>query len=282
MTRCRMAIAFLAVLTLAVFGLASPAAAADGRFTIRLYGAPGLFSGGEINDVRGLADYYNYLADAAGFTVGGEYKPAHFGLEAGVDFIFNLTPRVGIGLGVGYLNAARESVITLTSGSSEFTQTLRPAYGSIPLRLGVFWTIPVSSRMSIALSAGPEIHFARASTSWQLDQGPDFIRYENDVTGMGFGFHGAAAVEIKLSGRIGLLLEIAGRYARFGGLTGTATYSDAYASESVSGTFYRLEIPDGPGFPLVMVYEEKPSDDATEVKLNLSGGSVRFGVVIHI
>lgn len=282
MTRRRLASLIPAALALAALSLPSPAAAADGRFTIRLYGGPGLFSGGEINDARGISDYYNYLADEAGFSIGGEFKPAHFGGEAGADFIFQITPSVGIGLGLGYLNAARESIITLTQGNHELTQTVRPAYGSIPLRLGVFWTIPISARMSVALSAGPEIHFARASTSWQIDEDTYFMRYENDVTGGGFGFHGAAAFEIKLSGSIGLLLEIAGRYARFGGLTGTATISNPDDRVSESGTLYRYEISIGPGFPYVIVLEEKPTNEATEAKLDLSGGSVRFGVVIHI
>jgi hypothetical protein len=283
MIRYRSTSAFLLLLALFAFGLASPAAAADGRFTIRFYGGLGLYSGGDINEAGGMADYYsNYLEDL-GFSIDGEFHAAHFGLEAGADFIFNITPSIGIGLGVGYLNASRESLITMAKGSVDFTQTIRAAYGSVPLRLGVFWTIPISAKISVALSAGPELHLANASTFWEYAEDyDDFARMENNITGTGLGFFGSAAFEIKLSGTIGLLLEITGRYARFGGLTGSLTTEDSQHTESTSGTLYLLEIPYGSSdFPFLMVVEEKPGG-AAEAKLDLSGGSIRFGVAIHI
>lgn len=269
-------------LALVAFGLASPGAAAEGRFTIRLYGGPSLFSGGDVNGARGMAEYYNSMLEDGGFAIDGEFHPAHFGPEAGADFIYRVAKTVGFGIGIGYLNASRESPFTMSRGSLNFTQIARAAYGSIPLRLGVFLAIPVSAKTSIALSAGPELHLARASTYWEYAEDYNqYIRMENDVTGTGFGFFGSAALELKLSDSIGLLLEIAGRYARFGGLTGTIVVEDAADSESTSGTLYLLEIPVGPGFPFLIVTESKPGG-ATEAKLDLSGGSVRFGIVIHL
>ncbi|MDD8025154.1 MAG: hypothetical protein PHI34_01480 [Acidobacteriota bacterium] len=288
MIRRKATAAVPAVLVLAALGLASPAAAGDfSRFTIRLYGGPGyFFSGGDINEgMQGYTDYYNTIAGLSGFSVSGTFSPARIGPEAGADFIYHLTRTLGIGLGIGYINASRESAILFEYQSFDYseTQTARPAFGSIPLRIGVFGTIPVSPRMAVVLSGGPEIHFARASTFWELDEGTYSVTWENKTTGTGFGVFGAAALEYQLSRSIGLLLEVTGRYAKCGKLTGTLTISDGDFTEKTSGTLYRIEIP-ASGFPAVEVYDGTPDSELkpTQAKLDLSGCSVRLGVVISI
>ncbi|MCX6560415.1 MAG: outer membrane beta-barrel protein [Candidatus Aminicenantes bacterium] len=279
--------AAIIVLALSVLGLTVPAAAQGGRFSIRLYGAPSLLSGGDVNDgQQGMSDYWSRLADMAGYSVTGAFGPARFGLEFGGDIVFQISPNLGIGLGAGYINAARESSIEFRQGSETLPETVKPAYGSVPIRLGLFYTIPVSSKMSVVLSGGPELHLARASTLWTLTEGSDTIRQENTVKGTGLGFQAAAAFEFRLSPSIGLLLEIAGRYAKFGGLTGTFSSSDNSNSFETTGTFYAVEIP-GVGserFLVVMVSEATPTGylSVREAKLDLTGGSLRFGLVIHI
>jgi hypothetical protein len=279
--------AVLVVLALAVLAAAVPAAAQGGRFSIRLYGAPALMSGGDVNDgMQGYTDYWSLLAETAGYSVNGTFGPARFGLEFGGDIVFQIGPNLGIGLGAGYINASRESAIELKGGGMTLPETIKPAYGSVPIRLGLFYTIPVSSKLSVVLSGGPELHLAHASTFWTLTEGSDVIRQENTVTGTGLGFQAAAAFELKLSPSIGLLLEIAGRFAKFGGLTGT--FKESVGSDSIeeTGTFYAVEIP-GVGserFLFVYVNSTTPTGYASvrEAKLDLTGGSLRLGLVIHI
>lgn len=279
--------AVLFILALAVLVSAVPAAAQGGRFSIRLYGAPALLAGGDVNDgMQGLSDYWGRIAEVAGYSVSGAFGPARFGLEFGGDVVFRITPRLGIGLGAGYINVSRESALEFSHEADTLPETVRAAYGSVPIRLGLFYTIPVSAKMNVVLSVGPELHLAHASTFWGLTEGSDVIRQENTVTGTGLGFQAAAAFEFKLSPSVGLLLEIAGRFAKFGGLTGTFSTGDNTSSVESTGTLYAVEVP-GVGserFLVVMVSEAAPFGYASvrEAKVDLTGGSLRLGLVIHI
>lgn len=84
----------------------------------------------------------------------------------------------------------------------------------------------------------------------ESDNGTDVVREEVNATGTGLGFQAAVSFEFKLSQMFSLLLEISGRYARFGGLTGTLNYSDYGGVGKESGILYRIETPEA--FPFFL------------------------------
>jgi len=283
-----------AALSAAIFGLGLGSATLRAqetqvsKFSLRLYGGASYMSGGDLN--TGLEGYSNYwidLADAIGYSVSGTFSPARLGLDFGGDIIFQLTPTVGIGFGAGYLQASKTSTMSFAVSPDTLTQTANPSYHAVPLRLGLFLTLPASPSVNIILNAGVGYYMAKATSTWSLlDAAGDGESLASDVSANGFGVHGGIAFEFKLSGRVGLLLEIHGRYAKIGPFTGTGVNAYSGTSETTSGTLYYFELPgmvSGRTYPVVYVFDTPPTLNAVrEAKIDFSGGAFRLGLVIHL
>ncbi|MGB9004785.1 MAG: hypothetical protein WCB96_03580, partial [Candidatus Aminicenantales bacterium] len=98
---------------LAIF-FPAPAACSNVGFSLKLYGGLNYFSGGDLNEgLKGMNEYYDRYFWFFGLTkTGGDYQPVHLGLNFGGDFIVQVTPALGIGLGAGYLQGTSESTVT--------------------------------------------------------------------------------------------------------------------------------------------------------------------------
>jgi hypothetical protein len=84
-------------------------------FSLRFYGGYNHMAAADIN--KGCGGYIELLElyeDIGGglIVVEGGYKPVHAGGDFGADVVFQLSPVIGIGVGLGYMRSSRDSRVT--------------------------------------------------------------------------------------------------------------------------------------------------------------------------
>lgn len=275
---------------------AEPVAATGlSRLSIRLYGAYNYVSAADINKgARGLFDLFA-LYDALGLgSAVGEYEPVHGGYDFGADVIYQISPRLGVGLGVGYMrNRSDDSLMAVILSSSGAALTGTSTLSALPVRLGVFATFPVAAKLDLTANAGGTWY-----AGLKLDAREKIYYGGGDWSEMALsgsrsglanlGFQGGLGLEYKVSRSMGFFVEAEGRYARlknFDTVTSTTT-SSLGGSESETGRLYVVTVtfPEG-SYSTFTVETTPPVDTATETfrepKIDLSGFGLRAGIRIR-
>lgn len=255
--------------------------------TVRLTGGPSFIGGGDLRKGdRGLYDAASDLAAASGFLLDRRFNEFNSGFEVTVDFVYSITPKIGLGLGFGYMNISEHNLLIFNSpGNFENNQVgTSPKIRAYPFRLGVFYNIPISRLFNLTLNGGAAFYFAKytyiRSSNWY---GIDLINQKADTTGI--GLHGGISFEINFHPRAALILEGRGRYGKISGFTG-----NSYIKRSINppliiedieekGTLYYLE---GDGPPLLAFSEQKPTDYKTvrEAIVDLGGFVFQAGLKV--
>lgn len=288
-----MAIGLLAVGLLAG---ALPAAAQDGgskafsRLSLKLYGGYSHIAAGDLNDG---ADYYFEiieLYEAQGYgTATGGYKPVHGGYDFGADLIYQITPAVGVGLGAGFMRNSSRSLANFASEDVSVDITVDSALSAIPVRLGVFFTVPAGPRLNLTADVGAAYYLGlKLDATQRLDiSDTEWMEMSVGSTEAGsqnIGFHGSLGFEYKLSRTMGFFVEAVGRYAKlsnFNAVTGIQNSSGG-GGETIDGKLYIATQTD-PDYPVSgFTIEETPPVDNEyttyrEPKFDLSGFSLRAG-----
>lgn len=279
---------------------ALPAAAQDGeskafsRLSLKLYGGYSHIAAGDLNDG---ADYYFEILEiysAQGFgTVTGGYKPVHGGYDFGADLIYQITPAIGLGLGAGFMRNSSRSLGNWVYEDDNVDITIDSTLSAIPLRLGVFFTVPAGPRLNLTADVGAAYYLGlKLDATQRLDiSDTDWMEMSLGSTEAGssnIGFHGSLGFEYKLSPMMGFFVEAAGRYAKlsnFNAVTGITNSSDG-GGDTTDGKLYIVTQTD-PDFPVssFTIEDTPPVDDefATyrEPKFDLSGFSLRAGIRIR-
>jgi len=289
-------IGFLAVGLLAV---TLPAAGQDGgskafsRLSLKLYGGYSHIAAGDLNEGT---DYYFEILEiysAQGYgTVTGEYKPVHGGYDFGADLIYQITPTIGVGLGAGYMRNSKRSAGNWTNEAEDVDITIDSALSAIPIRLGVFLTVPAGGRLNLTADAGAAYYLGlKLDGTQRLDNGTDWEEMSVGSTEAGssnIGFHGSLGFEYKLSPMMGFFVEAAGRYAKLGNFDAvTGIQNSSFGGgDTTDGKLY-IVTQTNPDFPVssFTIEDTPPVDDefATyrEPKFDLSGFSLRTGIRIR-
>ena len=286
-----------------LLGMSSlPAQAVSGstgvsRLSLRLYGGYAYLGAKDVN--AGALEYFGlmelYEASVSGTMTGG-YKPLHGGLDLGGDLIYQITPRFGVGVGMGYVDASRDSLATLTDGELSVEVTEAVSLKAMPIRLGVFFDFPVAAKLSLTADAGGDWYTGlklRAANRLTQSDGSymdfSFTGARNGFAG-NIGFQGDLGLEYKLSPKLGLFVEAAGRYARL------KTFDDALEavawsggeSDSMTGTLYVVTETASEMGTFTMFYVSpasptpKPDETFRVPKIDFSGVSLRFGIRVRI
>ena len=107
--------AWIGALFILVTACLPPAAeASPGRIEFRFYGGGAYIAGGDLNDgLQGWADYWKARYPYLGHPYKtGANRSVHYGFDLGGDIVFQITPRLGIGLGAELLRAKRTTNMT--------------------------------------------------------------------------------------------------------------------------------------------------------------------------
>jgi len=277
--------------SLAIQDAPTPAAKAS-KLSVKLYGGYAHVLAGDVNDG---SDYYfeileAYSADGYG-TVTGSYKPVHGGYNFGGDIIYQLSPKIGVGLGVGYMSNSGDSLGTWEYELDAVTLTAASTLTAMPIRLSLFFTTPLSNKLNLTADAGGDYY---AQVKLEAMQGLEFSADEwmemtvegSQRSGADIGFHGSLGLEYMLSPKLGLFVEAAGRYAKlknFELVTGR-TENSSGESDTVEGKLYiateNIDTYEISGFTIVET--GNPVDpELREPKIDLSGFSLQAGIKIR-
>jgi len=268
------------------------AAGGFSKLSLKLYGGYSHMLAGDVNEG---SDFYfevieAYAAEGTG-TVTGRYKPLHGGYNFGADLIYQISPALGIGLGIGYMRGSSESVGTWTIGTDEYILSAAPMLQAMPIRLGLFLAVPVGPKLDLIANAGAAYYMGLKfeGSQYQEDETGDWMRMTiegSERSGADIGFHGSLGFEYKFSPKIGFFVEAVGRYAKFKNfetVTGTVESSDGF-SDSEDGLLLYIEDYDFDDYEVSGFYisdTEPIGPEYRTPKIDLSGFSLQAGFRIR-
>jgi len=279
--------------SLAIQDAPTPAAKAS-KLSVKLYGGYGHVLAGDVNEGT---DYYfeileAYAAEGMG-TVTGSYKPVHGGYNFGGDIIYQLSPKLGLGLGIGYMRSSSSSLGTFSESEvGAVTLTAAPTLTAMPIRLGLFFVTPLSTKLNLTADAGAAYYTGLKLEAMQgLEFGPDewmeMTIEGSERSGIDIGFQGSLGVEYMLSPKLGFFFEAVGRYAKFSNfelVTGRQENSSGEPN-TVEGKLYissdDFDTYEISGFTIVET-GDTPDPEYWEPKIDLSGFSLQIGIRIRL
>lgn len=255
--------------------------------SLRLSGGLNYFSAGDIDKgTRGLFDSTADFLSSAGYTLDKRTESFRTGFDVSGDIIFYVKPRFGIGLGAGYIRATGTNLLVVTGKNIILDNQIwiAPKITAVPIRLGLFFTLPVHRLLSISLNGGASLYLAKYSydlaTTWV-----DMNNIRQMVNAKGVGFHGGIGFEVNLNPKVTFFIEGQGRYAKISNFKGEETerefvgFGFDYVYSREKGTLYYLE---GEKFPYLAILGEEPSGfkSVRKATFDFSGFGLRAGLII--
>jgi hypothetical protein len=284
-----------AVVLLLLFLLPSQAKAQynEGRFAFKFYGGLNYLAGADLNDsMKGWSEYYAWGWGLLGYSTSNTFKAANLGMNFGGDFIFQFTPSMGVGLGVGYLQASSTSKINytwLTPALPDIDETYEVKASAIPIKASFYYFLPTSGMINVNLHAGVGYYLATAYARYRAEV---LTLWEQNVydnlPGGGIGFHGGIGLEFKLSPMIGVFVEGQGRYAAFSNFEGDALYTDSGGTSTTNtGKAWTFDATGaGHTFTLSVIDTTAPSgsgiSNVRQTKVDFSGFSLVAGIIVRL
>ena len=264
--------------------------------SLRLYGGFSRLAAGDLNE--GFDGYFElfelYSASGLADTTGG-YNPVHAGYNFGADFVFQLSPMIGVGIGAGYLRSSASSLMTVAIEGNELTLEGTPTLSAMPIRLAVFFTLPLSGKFNLTADVGGTYYAAlKVDAAQRLtfpDESWDEMSFSASRSSLSdnLGFQGSLGFEYKISSKMGLFFEAVGRYAsfkNFNTVMGLERDSDG-GEDTNEGKLYlqTFTFPEGT-FNWFTIESTPPVPDPPEVtyrepKIDLSGFSLQAGIRIR-
>ena len=280
----------------ATAGTATGVPTKSSPLALRLYGGFSRLAAGDVNE--GCDGYFELLelyAPLVDGTTSGGHSPVHAGYNFGADFIFQLSPNIGVGIGAGYLQSSKSSLMTLSATEGEITLTGTPKLSAMPIRLAVFLTVPLGGKLSLTADAGAAYY---AGLKFEAEQRLEFtaddwqemsLSASRSSLSDNLGFQGSLGLEYKFSSKMGFFVEAVGRYARFKNFDTAASASEdsGGGTDSDEGKIYLATITlSGIGtFSAFTISETVPLPDPDityrEPKIDLSGFSLQTGIRIR-
>jgi hypothetical protein len=301
-TRARTAGVAAAVLVILALLMAPVPAAASGgglKFDLRIHGGYSHLAAADVNKGSGgYYEFYNLLAEYGGYGLEGGTKALHGGYDFGADVVLPLSPRLGVGIGLGYMRSAGRTDMTLTIDTQDLVVSVGSSLSAIPLRLGVFYTLPLAGRLSLTANAGAAVYLGlRFHDSYRYEQGSvwgeQMISANRTSFSANLGGQGGLGFDYRVTSKWGFFVEAQGRYARFKNF-GQATIEVASAeggSQTREGKIYLRSETLATDPPVVfnafVVADAPPSSEppdlvVREPRFDLSGFCLQAGIRIRL
>ncbi|HUU52473.1 MAG TPA: hypothetical protein VMW92_05555 [Candidatus Heimdallarchaeota archaeon] len=274
------------------------------RITLKLNGGLGYLRLGDVNaGTRAFFDWGQINLPSRDYTITGGYEALHWGSEFGGDLIFELSPKIGVGIGAGYLRGSKNPgspMMTIDYDSSPFyTLYSKTKVSATPLRLGLFLTLPVGRKTNFIANAGVSWYLnVKYDSWWGLGTPGTYIPEEPwqivSTTAAQrknpLGFQGGLGLEHLFFWKVALFIEAQGRYARIRHLEGTtvstAIWGGFFPSFSEQGRLYYESVPTIPDAPRLIMVQSSPPDgpggEPRQAAVDFSGVSLQFGIRIRL
>ena len=221
---------------------------------------------------------------SAGFEAGENNKKSfRNGYELAGDFVYYITPKIGLGVGGSLIRGHTESTTFFHWPDSiyDYRMTGLPEIKITSVRLGVYYLIPLNRLLAVTLSAGPEYNIANFKYSGSLTTPFWAGSLVQRVDARRLGLHGGIALEIRMNRRLAFCLEALGRYAKISGFEGKEAAYEWAGGQSVTvkdeGTLYYTE---EDGYPHLDIPSAGASggQNSRKAVFDFSGVSLRAGL----
>jgi len=266
------------------------------RFEVKLSGGMNYLLVGDDNEsTEGETDFRKDMATLMGVTMEGEFKKIHLGLDLDGDVIVYLIPQFGISVGLGYIYGKKgkdASKVTTISPIATVTRTMDTKASAIPVRLGVYYSLRMSSKARFFLNVGAGYYFAKWSDAYRrLDSNGFWYTNDQEANASGIGFHGGVGFEYDIFRNVAFVVEGYGRHAKISGFEGDQNLRDSTGwSDSEKGTLYYLEWQStitGGWYPGVEIRSGVGPNavnvrNVREAKVDFSGFAIRAGIKIKL
>jgi hypothetical protein len=274
------------------FALAVSIGSAETKFSLQLGGGLNYSTGGDLG--RALRGQSDFLRDEYGVSSG--FDVPLWGFQFAGEIVYRLNSRWGVGFGVGYFEHLKESQVSYTYGFIDAVEAVKPKYAVIPLTANLHYYLPLGRNLRLDLSGGTGYYIARlnyeASQTLSLlgFGGKDVYTFEGSKGG--FGLQGGVGLEMNLTPRFSLFLQVLGRYASISGFSGDWTEigsGDFWAFEesgSGHGVWAYEWMPGTKSYSQLMFQDEIPTGEAVKnaraAKIEILGFSVLLGFKIGL
>ena len=257
-------------------------------FHVMLCAGLAMLSSGDID--KGAKGLFNSGADAIATRgvdiLGRNVNPLRSGVNLGADIIYDISPRIGIGIGFGYIHALH--VDTFRYSELKVYQNTMNSVTDLTVttfRIGAFYTQPLGRRLKLRFNAGPAIF--RASLEYNRNaQGRAFEESYGLVgKATNVGFQGGAMLDLGLLERASLFFEVQGRRAKISNFKGSDQLKRQegdllFPNVKNSGVIYLVS---ANPYSLLAVYPEGSSDalGARKAVFDFSGIDLLAGLHIR-
>ena len=253
---------------------------------LRLRGAWTMFSGGDLkNGVQGMYDQTAAkILDMGYETVSSDEEKLNSGTEITGDVIYYFTPRLGVGLGGGWLWARRDSIFRFRPPDAvlNYMMTSSPKLDVTSVRLGVFYTLPLGRVLAVTLNAGPAYYFAdfQYGKSTQIPIYVDSMILKGKANDL--GLEGGIGLLIRMNRRLDFVIEAQGRLAKVSGFDGKQQLYRVIEGVPVIDSVAEgpLSYVERDGLPRLEIFPDgsPPGLSVKDAALDLSGVSFQAGL----
>ncbi len=259
---------------------------------LKLMGGGGYVLGGDL--AKGLQGQSDYLK--AAFAAADAYKFPKIGWTGTGEILFYLGPQFAIGIGAGYEQHVQESTVSYSIGGIDVKETVKPAFNVIPVlgSLHLFFPVGTAVKIDFWLGGGAYLTQLKWNSSYVIGilglSGTDAYAFSSRRTG--YGAQAGLGLELALSSKLALVLNVTGRYAQVSGFVGdwTETGTGDFWSFTDGGSDHAVYYYDwtfaGTTYPQVEFRPDKPSGSSVanvrEAKLDLSGVTATIGFKINL
>jgi hypothetical protein len=253
------------------------------RFHFTLFTGGNYALGGDLNKGSvGLADFYRGILGIPGK---GDVKPVHYGFSFGGEFSLSLTSRLSFTIAVESFQGEKESLADFSQVMQTHILKTRPKLRAVPAGISVSYAlIP-----ALYIKGGLSYYFAECSYFYQIQEEEQLQEWKGEASARGLGLQGALGFTRSFGPRLGLVVELAGHYAKIDGFQGKDTFRNSSGQTlTEKGTLYLIqaEVSQQESYPLLFIRESKPREagviDAREAQIDFSGISLKIGLRIHL
>ncbi len=268
--------------------------------SIRFIGGVGFAAGGDLNEtIRGINDLRRDLDSAT-----GELKPLNWGMNFDLEFIHHFTPNIGLGMGIGYFRAVKDSgpssyefdIPGIFSMGSAFS--IKPVVSAVPVTLNIHYFLPAGRRWSLDFRAGVGYYIVRLNLGAKDVLHDSFFGTINEnwteettfkATQGGIGVQAGMGLEFIVTPKVAIVLDACGRLASVSGFKGTYAYAESgdYTWQESAADYYFWafdEKYDGGVYTLYDFYTDQPESEyitnARKGSVDLSGFGISLGLRI--
>jgi hypothetical protein len=255
---------------------------------LKIAGGWAFFRSGDIDQgAKGLFEIGANSVSARGVDfLAKSVKPITSGFKLGGDIVYDLSPRIGVEVGVGYTKTRGDDTYRYSQfGIYQNTMDSATNITVLTFRLGAFFTLPLGRLINFHLNAGPALFITDLSYG-RNDRGKGFEESLNiDGQATILGFQGGVELELRLLERVSLFFDLQGRSAKISNFQGseqTAGRENDIPIPSVqkSGTLYY--VPDIP-YPRLAIYPDGSPEVAVARKavFDFTGADLVTGIRIR-